>query len=293
MKTELRAKMMQYMALRNFSKGTVRNYIGEVKRLAKHYMIPPDQLTHQQILDYLEHLKTVRGLSTSTCNVTRGALRCLYVDVLKRPAAQFELPPQRREQRLPDVLNTREVEALLAAVGNPKHRALLMTIYGAGLRVSEAVAVRVEDIDGVRMMIHVRQGKRHKDRYTILPARLRAELRGYWALERPQTWLFPGADPGRPLTTNSVREIYREAKAKAGIAKRGGVHALRHSFATHHLENGTDLATLQKLLGHGRIETTARYVRITEERVAQTASPLDRMTLPSPARVEEGGERHE
>ena len=201
-----------------------------------------------------------------------------YRVTLKRTAAEFALPRPKQPQKLPQILAREEVARLLAASENPKHRAMLMTAYGAGLRVSELCHLKVGDIDSARMTIRVEQGKGAKDRYTLLPERLLAELRRYWLGYRPKHWLFVGercAGEERPIAVITAQRIYRSAKARAGITKHGGIHALRHAFATHLLEAGVDVHTIQRLMGHGHIGSTLRYFHLADRHLAATPSPLE------------------
>lgn len=189
------------------------------------------------------------------------------------------IPCRRGESTLPEILGREEVERILTAPTNAKHRALLMTTYSAGLRVSEVVGLSVSDIDSQRMVIRVRQGKGNKDRYTILSERLLAELRSYWKRERPPSYLFPGTDIERPMSRSAAQQIYQHAKKGAGITKKGGIHSLRHAFATHLLEAGVDLRTIGVMLGHSSMRSTVRYLRVTVERIASVRSPLDLLNL--------------
>ena len=189
------------------------------------------------------------------------------------------MPRRRNPRQLPEILSAKELEALFATVEYPQHRALLMTTYGGGLRVSEVCKLRPTDIDSERMMIRVESGKRAKDRYTLLSVRLLEELRAYWKIDRPRTWLFPGRRPEKPFSDDEAREIFNSAKAKAGIRKKGSIHLLRHGFATHLLEAGVDLRTIQVMMGHSSINTTALYLHVTRKMIGATQSPLDLLDL--------------
>jgi site-specific recombinase XerD len=210
------------------------------------------------------------------------ALRFFYEITLGRPRAAFAVPLPKGAQKLPEILSREEVARVLASAANPKHRVLLMTTYAGGLRVSEVVRLRVGDIDADRMLMRIEQAKGRKDRYTLLSQRLLEELRGYYRVYRPTPWLFPQRRNTAPMATASALRIYHTAKARAGVRKQGGIHALRHAFATHLLESGTDLATIQSLLGHGCIKTTMRYVHLSRQRVAEHVSPLDQLPLVVP-----------
>jgi site-specific recombinase XerD len=272
--------MTRQMQLHRLAPKTQLAYIHAVKSLATFYRQSPDRLTPRQIQDYLHHLLVKRKLAWSSCNVAVNAFAFLYTRVLKRDRLQLALPPCKRESRLPEVLSTEEVERLLSAPSNPKHRVLLMTTYAAGLRVSEVVNLQLADIDSDRMSIRVRQGKGRKDRYSMLSGRLLAELRAYWTLYRPRTWLFPGQDRNHPLHVTTVQRIYNWAKRAAGLERGRGIHTLRHCFATHLLEAGVDPRSLQLLLGHKSLNTTMRYLQVTRQHVLNVRSPLDLLPVP-------------
>jgi site-specific recombinase XerD len=272
--------MVKRMRLHRLAPKTQVAYVDAVKGLAGFYHQSPDQLTSAQVQDYLHHLLVERKMSWSTCNIAINAFRFLYGKTLKRDACQLDLPRCRREQKLPEVLSPQEVERLLSSPSNPKHRALLMTTYAAGLRVSEVVGLQVRDIDSQRMAIRVRQGKGRKDRETLLSPRLLSELRAYWKLGRPRPWLFPGQDRHRPLSIGTAQKVYQRALREAGVKRSGGIHTLRHCFATHLLEAGVDPRTLQLLLGHRSLNTTMRYLQVTRTHVLGVHSPLDLLTIP-------------
>jgi len=278
--------MVREMQLRRFAPGTQEAYVHGVVELARFYHRSPDQLNQEEVRGYLLHLMTVRKLDWSTVNVASAALRFFYVQVLGTPQVAWAIPPRKRPRRLPEVLSAEEVQCLFAAAGCLKHRVLLMTAYAGGLRVSELVRLRVKDIDSSRMMLRVCAGKGEKDRYTILSRRLLEELRAYWRVYRPADWLFPGATAGRPIGRVTASRVYRAAKEKAGITKRGGIHTLRHCFATHLLEAGVDVRTIQLLMGHNSIRTTIHYVHLTAKKLAGTPSPLDLLAPPTPASAE-------
>jgi len=199
-----------------------------------------------------------RKLSWSTCDTYVAALQFFYGVTLGRTSLRLAIPPRKSEKRLPEILSAEEIQRLLAVTANVKHRTLLMATYAAGLRVSEVARLKPTDIDSQRMMIRVDQGKGNKDRYTILSPRLLQQLRDYWRLYRPKDWLFPGRTPGDHIDRVSVFKVFVAAKRKARVRKAGGVHSLRHSFATHLLEAGVDVRTIQILMGHYRVFTTER-----------------------------------
>lgn len=273
--TLLRQRMIRDMQLRRLAPGTQDVYQKAVTGLATYYKQSPDLLTDRQIQDYLLCLLNERKLAWSTCDQQAAALTFFYRVTLERPLSRFDLPARRHAQRLPEILNAQELERLFAAVQNLKHRALLLTTYGGGLRQSEVVRLKVKDIDSQRMLIRIEQGKGNQDRNTLLSQRGLSALRDYWKQDRPALWLFPGQDPQKPLNPATLRKVFMDAKAKAGIHKRGGVHALRHCFATHLLEVGEDLRAIQILMGHRSICSTSRYVRLTSRKLQAMRSPLD------------------
>jgi site-specific recombinase XerD len=202
-------------------------------------------------------------------------LRFFYRVTLKKSEAQFAIPHARQPQKLPPILAREEIEALLQKTVNPKHRAILTVAYGAGLRLNEIRHLKLSDVDSARMTLRVEQGKGAKDRYSLLSPRLLAELRGYWRAYRPAHWLFPGKAPAQPISETSVQRIFDAAKERAGITKQGGIHGLRHAFATHLLESGVDIHTIQRLMGHGHISSTLRYFHLARKHLAGTPSPLE------------------
>jgi integrase/recombinase XerD len=281
---ELRDRMVREMDLRNFSPRTVESYVDQVKALAKYYMRAPDQLSNADIQSYLLYIREERQLSSSTCNQARAALKFFYEVTLQRPQVALALPPMRADQKLPEILSREEVERLLATTRTLRERLLLMVTYGSGLRVSEVIALRPADLDAERRVIRVVQGKGRKDRYTVLADRLDGEVAHYYAVYgRPEHWLFPlRRDPTGHLDISTAQKIYRATKRRAGVTKVGGIHALRHAFATHSLEAGVDLPTLGRMLGHTSVNTTMRYLHTTTKRVSAQVSPLDRLLLEPP-----------
>ena len=279
--SELRDRMIRDMAVRGLARRTHETYIAAVVRLAKYYRRSPDQLTNDEVQAYLAHLILERKLSWSTCSQAANAFRFLYHVTLGHPRTDFHVPLPKQPQKLPEILSREEVWRLLAAPPHPRHRLLLTTVYAAGLRVSEAIALRVTDIDADRMTMRIAQGKGAKDRYVPLAARqlLLQDLRAYWKNAPPGVWLFANRQGTRPIDLTVAQKIYTMAKLRAGIQKQGGIHALRHAFATHLLEAGTDLHTVQRLLGHRQISTTMRYFHLSQGRLVGTRSPLD---LPQP-----------
>jgi integrase/recombinase XerD len=275
----LREQMIRELRLRRYAAATQKAYLEAVVGLTKHYRIAPDQLSAQQVQDYLLYLMTERQLHWNTVNTICSGLTFFYSQTLKRPDVAAAMPLRRTPRQLPEILSGKELEALFAAVDHPQHRALLMTTYGGGLRVSEVCKLRPCDIDSQRMMIRVVAGKRSRDRYTLLSVRLLQELRAYWRAYRPPTWLFPGRNPERPFNDDKAREVFNHAKAKAGIRKVGSIHLLRHCFATHLLEAGVDLRTIQILMGHSSIDSTIWYLHVTRKKLDATQNPLDLLDL--------------
>jgi integrase/recombinase XerD len=275
----LRDQMIRELRLRRYAPATQKAYLEAVVGLTKHFRIAPDQLSARQVQDYLLYLMMERKLHWNTVNTICSGLTFFYTQTVKRPDVAMAMPLRRTPRQLPEILSGDELQALFAAVDNRQHRALLMTAYGGGLRVSELVHLRPRDIDSQRMMIRVVAGKRAKDRYTLLSVRLLQELRAYWRAYRPLTWLFPGRRPEKPFSDDKAREVFNRAKAKAGIRKDGSIHLLRHCFATHLLEAGVDLRTIQILLGHSSIDSTVWYLHLTRKKLDATQNPLDLLDL--------------
>jgi len=283
----LRQKMLEDMKLRRFAPNTQESYVSAVAGLAKYYNQSPDLIDKEKIQAYLLHLTEERKLSWGTCNIVVSALRFFYTQTLGIDSMHVGIPSMKTQTKLPEILSVEEITRLFQCTRNLKHRAILMTTYAAGLRVSEVVNLRLKDIDSGRMTIRVCQGKGNKDRYTILSNRLVTELRTYWRKCKPRFWLFPGSFPDRPMTRHGAERIYCSAKEKAGITKGGGIHTLRHCFGTHLLEAGVDLRTIQLLMGHSSITTTTRYLRIISKKLTATKSPLDLIEIPDVRRLTE------
>jgi integrase/recombinase XerD len=278
--TPLRAKMITHMQLQRLAPSTQDVYLRAVAGLATYYRRSPEHLTSEEIRGYLHHLLVERQLAWSTCNVTAAAIRFCYVDTLGWPMVHLNLPPRTDRQRLPQILSVEELQRLFTTTTHPKHRALLMTTYAGGLRVSEVVRLQVTDIESARMLMRVTQGKGNKDRYTLLSTRLLAELRAYWKLFRPPRWLFPGRTLTEPMPSDTARKIYEQARRRADIHRGPGIHSLRHAFATHLLDAGVDPRTIQVLLGHRSLSTTARYLQVSRSHLGHVRSPLDLLGFP-------------
>jgi site-specific recombinase XerD len=271
--------MSEDMQLRNFAPETQRNYLHHVRGLAEFYQLSPELLDLEDIREYQLHLINQRQQSPQTVNQFVSAVKFLYRETLGTVWPEGALPRPRKPHKLPVVLSPAEIDAFFSHVGTLRCRAALMTAYGAGLRVSEVVRLRISDIDSGRGLIRVEQGKGKKDRYAMLSPRLLLAMRAWWKVERPKDWLFPGSTPDKHMDTGLLQLVCRQAAEMAGIAKKVRVHTLRHSFATHLLDQGVDLRVIQELLGHTRIETTARYAQVSPRLVATTQSPLDRRGL--------------
>jgi integrase/recombinase XerD len=271
--TPLRQRMLEDMEMRNLSPRTRKNYVRQVEQLAMHYGKSPDQLGAEEVRAYLLILIR-RDASCNQFNVSRCALRFFYRVTLKREFPVLEMMGAKRPKKLPVVLSQNEVAQLLAAVKKLRPRAILTTLYATGLRVSELVALRATDIDSQRMVIRVRQGKGNKDRYVMLSPKLLELLREYWKKRRPKECLFP-------VTSRCVQLMCAAMARKAKLAKRVSPHTLRHSFATHLLENGENIRKIQVLLGHRSVQTTARYLHVSMETITSTCSPLDRLETKS------------
>lgn len=271
----LRKQMDGDLVVRGMAVRTREAYLGAVAGLAKYYGRRPDGISEAEVQKYLLHLIEERKLAWSSCNIAAQGLKFFYRVTLKRTQAQFGIPTARQPQKLPQILAREEVAALLEKTVNIKHRAILMTAYGAGLRLNEICHLKLTDIDSARMTIRVEQGKGAKDRYTLLSPRLLTELRRYWIAYRPKQWLFTRRDPARPISDGTVHRLYHAAKVRAGITKEGGIHSLRHAFATHLLEAGVDIHTIQRLMGHGHIGSTLRYFHLARKHLAGTPSPLE------------------
>ncbi len=291
--THLQKTMLEELQRRNLSKLTAESYLRAVKEFAEYYNRPPDQLGPEEIRKYQAHLFTDRKLDANTVCQHLSALRFFFIKTLKRRWTVEETPYPKRAIRLPDVLSREEVERLIDSADSPLHRIWLLTLYATGMRREELVQLKVCNIDSERMLIHIQQGKGKQDRDVMLSPRLLEELRRYWrgAGPKPKTYLFPGGGRAHasdvPMSAKSFFHAVKHASTRAGIRKRVHPHTLRHCFATHLLESGTDLRTIQRLLGHADLKTTSRYLHLSEVRLKATSSPLDALTLTLPAKCAE------
>jgi site-specific recombinase XerD len=273
---QLHDKMVADLELRGFAKATQKDYPLRVRQLAKFFRRPPNELGERELREFLYHLIHVRKLSPASQRMYVAAFKFFFRVTVKRPDVVATLAFPKVPQKLPDVLSRDEVEQLLSAIHLVKYQALFMTAYGAGLRVSEACGLRTTDIDRERMVIHVRSGKGGKDRYVMLSPRLLACLEAYWRAARPRgPYLFPGRPASKAVSTKMAHRVLAKAIAQCAFKKRVSPHSLRHAFATHLLEAGTDLRIIQRLLGHTRIDTTARYTHLTVLHTSRVTSPLD------------------
>ena len=272
----LRDRMETDMKLRNFRPATRSQYLLCARKLAQHYRRSPAELDEEHVRGFLQHLSEGRGLSSSTLGVYSAALKFLFEVTLRRPEMVSSLVFPKRQSRLPEVLSGSEVERLLVSIRSTKQRAVASVMYAAGLRVSEACNLKVNDIDSQRMLIHIRDSKGGGNRFAMLSTRLHQVLREYWRSERPEPpHLFPGQRPGKTLSCSSVQKALARAARECGIAKHVTPHVLRHSFAAHMLELGTDTRVIQVVLGHRSIRSTQLYARVSSELIGRAQSPLD------------------
>jgi site-specific recombinase XerD len=276
----LREKMKQEMILVGLTESTQNIYLQAVTRLFTHYKKSPAHLTEQEIRDYLLYLKRGKKLAPNTYNTQIYGLRFFYGTTLRQPLFKLNLPTTKLTYKLPDILSTHEVERIIKAVSHVKYRTLLMVIYSAGLRVSEATNLCIGDIDGTRMTLHIRCAKGGKDRYVNLSPTVYQALRDYWKICKFTTYVFPSKNNlSKPLSTHRASQIFKEAKQRAGVTKSGGIHAMRHAFATHLLEAGVDIFAIKTLLGHASIQSTVRYLDFVPNRHQNFASPIERLKL--------------
>jgi site-specific recombinase XerD len=278
-----RDAMEQALALRGLAPKTCSAYLSWVRRLVRFCRVVPDQLTTEQVRAFLVHLAQERKLSFSTFNQALNAARFFFLEVLKRPFVVEGFRYQKPPSRLPMVMNDEEVSRLLAAAASLRDRALLETGYATGMRVGEVTRLLITDLDSGRMAIRVDQGKGRKDRYVMLSQSLLETLRAYWRESKPKVFLFPGLGGKKPLCVSAAQKAFDRARLQARIQKPVSFHTLRHSFATHLIENGTSLRTVQALLGHRSLQTTQRYVHLAQNYLHQTTSPLDRLRKEAPA----------
>jgi len=270
----LRNQMIQHMELKNYSPKTIKAYLSSLMKLTTLYNTSPELITVEQIKSYLHEGITVKKLSRSWVNQTLSSLKILLCDVLKREWEFFDIGRPRREKKLPVVLSRAEVRAILQVPKNLKHRALITLAYSAGLRLSEVTHLKPGDIDSARMQVRVIQAKGNKDRWTVLSPVALELLREYWLAKKPKVWLFE-TRPGKMMCDKAVQTAFKNALRKSGVKKDVGIHSLRHSFATHLMEQGVALPVIQQMLGHTSLRTTSIYLHVQEYSVATIKSPLD------------------
>jgi len=275
MASALREEVEMQMRLRGFSPRTHESYIHALEELARFYMRPLERLVCAEVQAFLDHLISVRKLAWATVNVYFSAYRFLYEQVLRQPAKEFSIPPRGRSGKRPGILSPAEVERLISAPRNLKHRALLTMTYGSGLRVSEVVKIQPEHIDRGRMMLRIENGKGHKDRYTILSRRALSLLEEHWHINKPFDYFFFGRDRHQPMCIGTAQSIYHQALQRSGVRHVGGIHVLRHCFATFLMEKDVDIYTIKRWMGHRALVTTGRYMHVRAEHLRTIKSPLD------------------
>lgn len=279
--TPLRRRMLEDMQIRNFSQNTQDTYLLQAALFARHFRQSPEALGPEQIRTYQVYLTNEKKLAPGSVLIATAALRFLYTVTLKKDwNVQQIIPAPKKPQTLPVILSPEEVQHFLSCLHRRKARTVLTVCYAAGLRISEAIALKPTDIDSQRMTIRVTQGKGQKDRYVMLSERLLDILRDWYRVARPKVWLFPGVIPGHHITREGVADACQLAHRRSGLSKPVTPHSLRHAFAVHLLEYGTDLRTIQLLLGHRSLSTTARYLRLATSKVCATRSPLDLLPRP-------------
>lgn len=286
--TRLRQMMLEELQRRNYSKLTIESYLHAVEDFAGYFGQSPDQLNQEHIRQYHLHLIEDRKFAVNTIVARIAALRFFFVKTLRRPYQREDLPSPKRPKRLPSVLSQEEVARLIDAAGNLFHYAILMTLYATGLRRAELCRLRVSDIDSQRMVVHVHKGKGNRDRDVPLTPKLLDTLRTYWRWKKPNDWLFPSRgipDATRPISTKAVYFVVQQSAKRAGLDKRISPHTFRHSWATHLLENGTDLRTIQMLLGHADLEHTTVYLHLSHRHLQAASNPLESMTVVKPETV--------
>ena len=279
--TELRSRMIQDMQLHGLAARTRQSYVDAVKGLARFYQRSPDRLSEDEIRSFFLHLINEKGAARSTVTIYLCGIKFFYETTLGRKSPILEIVRPAKRHKLPVVLSTEEVNNLLERVKNPVYRMCLTLIYACGLRLSEGLHLRVEDIDSDRMLVAVRNGKGGKDRYVPLPERTLEQLRAYWMLHRPKTWLFSTKTGQLPLNPTTLQKTFKVVVRQSGIGKNASVHTLRHSYATYLLESGVNLRVIQELLGHKSPHTTAIYTHLTQKTVDQLATVINRLMADS------------
>ena len=294
--TRLRQMMLEELQRRNYAATTVQNYVHAVEGFAKHFHTAPDQLNQEHLRQYQAYLLGERKLEPRTAKLHASALRFFFVKTLKRPYLLDDILYPKVPRRLPTILTVEEVERLIDSAHNLMHRTMLMTRYSTGMRNCEMRHLQVQDIDSKSMLIHIQHGKGGRDRYVPLSSKLLETLRGYWRWMKPKNWLFPGTVDGwradKPITPKVVWDAIQLAAKRAGIQKRVYAHLLRHSYATHLVEAGADLRSIQMLLGHVRLEHTVIYLHLSRRHLQAITNPLDTMKVSSPDTVRRSRKKH-
>lgn len=275
MATELRTKFENFLTIQRKAPKTQKAYLAVVRGIANYFHRSPDQLNNDQIQEYLAHLVRDRKLSWKSCNVAFCALKCFYGKFLNRPTGEVTIPPRPRQRKLPEIFNMAEVAKLIENAKDLRHRAVLMMVYGSGLRVSEVVCLKPQHIDSERMLVRVEQSKGRKDRYTLLSQKALEVLRLYFKKYKPSNYLFAGRENNPHMSIAAAQKMFRYAKQKSGFTKGHGIHTLRHCFATHLIMHGVDIQLIKEFLGHNHLETTMVYLHMAPDRIAKVKSPLD------------------
>jgi site-specific recombinase XerD len=275
---QLRDEMLKVMELRNLSPNTITSYLNYMTTFTRFINKSPAETNAQEIRDYLYYLLKERNLSWSSINVEYSAIQFFWEKVLHRPWNVAHIPRSKTDKPLPIILSRTDISKLFHVTTNLKHRMILMTIYSGGLRVSEAANLKIANIESDRMLIRVNQGKGKKDRFTLLSSMLVPELRDYYLTYRPISWLFPGKDASKPISKETIQRFFKRSKRNAGILKEATPHTLRHSFATHYLEDGGNVFTLKELLGHSNLQTTLIYIHMQFTNRNYMVSPLDNLS---------------
>ena len=269
----------ELLQLKNYSYATLKNYRHHLISFITFYSgKKPSGITKEEVLKYMLFNNEKNKPSPSTQNVIINSIKFFYEEVLKRPREVYQLPRPQKENKLPAVFDEKEIAAIIKAAENLKHKTMLCLAYAGGLRVSEIVALKIKDIDSARMVINIRQGKGKKDRIVMLSDKLLALLRTYYLEYKPKTWMFEGQG-NKQYAIRSVQKVLERVKEKAGVKKEGSIHALRHSFATHLMEGGTDIMSIKELLGHDSLRTTSRYTHVSKKHIANIQSPLDKLDI--------------
>ena len=279
--SKLREQMLLLMQQKNYSDHTVKLYVHGISSLSKFYNLTPAVITTDQVNMYLQHCINEKKCSSSYINQLISAVKFLHVYVLKKEWKGINIPRPRREKKLPVVLSTKEVAHLISATVNQKHKTIIMLAYSSGLRISEVQHLIPKDIDSSRMLINVRQGKGHKDRQVILSPFMLEQLRNYFLQYRPGTYLFEGEKRNQPIAIRTLQNGFKQGLAKSSINKKASFHTLRHSFATHLVEQGTDIVIIQRLLGHTSLKTTSVYLHLQNFDLRKVKSPLDFIVKPN------------